>query len=297
MAVSQSSTTPLTPFETFLNLRIERFSPQGVTLVLPAQQATLNIGGTLHGGASVSLAVIAARRALEAQLTGTADLKIQVLDQQVQFIGTTKLEPVTIDAAILKRGRELAFAEVNLRKKDCSLVSKSLVTLRYAQGNPAADREIMPPSIDVKNHLPEEWQPGPFSAPLAAKGFGSTLGQRIMHMGDGRSIVELPVQSFLLNEAEHIDNAALGALADSTGAMACWSLLKPEMSRAATTAMHLNYYTEPLAEKLYGLGEGRWQSAESLASRFQVVGEQSGAVIAEGQLLFRVVNVTPNLRS
>lgn len=297
MAVSQSFDTPLSPFESFLKIRIERFAPEGVTLILPAQQSILNIGGTLHGGASVSLALIAARRALEAQLDPKANLKIQALDQQVQFTGTTKLEPVVINATILKRGRELAFADVTLRTEDKSLVCKSLVTLRYGPHKSSSERQKMPKTIDANNYVSGEWQPGPFSAPLAAKGFGSTLGQRVLHMADSYSIVELPMQPFLLNDKGNIDNAALGALADSSGAMACWSLLPPEPSRAATTAMHLNYYAEPQPEKLYGLGEGRWQSEESLASRFQVVGEGSGTLLAEGHLLFRVVNMASKAQS
>lgn len=279
----------LSAFEHFVHLQVEENTQDKTVVSFPAQEVTLNLGGTLHGGASMSIINMAARRALYPFVADAADT-ICTLDQSVRFTSTARGEKIIARAVVIKKGKELAFVEVDVANDQGKQVSKGLVTLRFgaspaevnAQGNTS-------PCLDVRSYYPEEWQPGPMAQWLAQRGFTANLGLRIAHAHAGVSVVRLEPQAHVLNANGRIDGGAIATLCDSAGAMAAISMNNDNMARGSTPSLHINYYDAPKNETLVALGSGRWRQQESFLATVQVAGESSGKVYADAQVLFRIV--------
>jgi uncharacterized protein (TIGR00369 family) len=285
----------LSAFEHFVHLQVDENTQEKTVVSFPAQAVTLNLGGTLHGGASMSIINMAARHALCPFLDDVADT-IRTLDQSVRFTSTARGEKIIARAVVLKKGKELAFVEVDVANDEGKQVSKGLVTLRFG-ASPAEAEEVAEvnaqgntsPRLDVRSYYPEEWQPGPMAQWLAQRGFTANLGLRIAHAHAGLSVVRLEPQAHLLNAHGRIDDGAIATLCDSAGAMAAISMNNDSMARGSTPSLHINYYDTPKHETLVALGSGRWRQQESFLATVQVAGENSGTVYADAQVLFRIV--------
>lgn len=280
----------LSAFEQFLNLHVAENTADKTVVCFPAQELTLNLGGTLHGGASMALINMAARRALYPYVEGLQHT-IRSLDQSVRFTSTTRGEKVLAEAVVIKKGKELAFVDVNVTNDEAKLISKGLVTLRYGESaNLGSQAAGLLPQLDVASYYPDSWQPGPMAQWLAQRGFTANLGLKILHAHAGRSVVRLATRENLLNIRACIDEGVIASLCDSAGAMAAISMnTDSSMVRGSTPSLHINYYQTPQNETLLGLGVCRWHQQESFLATVQVVGESSGLVYADAEVLFRIV--------
>ena len=279
----------LSPFEQFVNLEVCETSEQKTVVAFPAQDVTLNLGGTLHGGASMSIINMAAKHALYPLIDEENHSQVRTLDQSVRFTSTARGEKVLAQASVIKKGKELAFVDVDIKTEDGKLVSKGLVTLRYGKRNEII-KERPAAAIQVEDYYPQEWHPG-FMAPLLAqRGFTANLGLNIQHAKDGKSIVRLDENKNILNMDGTIDDGAIATLCDSAGAMATMSMNEQSMSRGSTPSLHINYFSELKNESLIALGAGQWSYNESYMADVSVVGENSGNLYAEAQVLFRIVS-------
>jgi len=279
----------LSAFEHFVHLQVDENTQDKTVVSFPAQEVTLNLGGTLHGGASMSIINMAARHALYPFVADSADT-IRTLDQSVRFTSTARGEKIIARAVVIKKGKELAFVEVDVANDQGKQVSKGLVTLRFG-ASPAEmnAQDNTSPCLDVRSYYPEEWQPGPMAQWLAQRGFTANLGLRIAHAHAGLSVVRLEPQAHVLNANGRIDDGAIATLCDSAGAMAAISMNNDSMARGSTPSLHINYYDTPKNETLVALGSGRWRQQESFLATVQVAGENSGMVYADAQVLFRIV--------
>ena len=277
-----------TPFEQFLNLELCESTAEKTIVAFPEQEVTLNFGGTLHGGASMSIITLAAKHALYPLISESERQQVRMLDQSVRFTSTARGEKVLAEAVVIKKGKELAFVDVDVKTEAGKLVSKGIVTLRYGQQG-EAQNEHPAPTIQVEDHYPKTWHPGPMAPLLAQRGFTANLGLNIQHVKDGESIVRLDVSDHILSSARVIDDGAIGTLCDSAGAMATMAMNQQGMSRGSTPSMHINYFSALQNESLIALGKGRWSYNESYVADVSVVGENSGTVYAKAQVLFRIM--------
>ena len=278
----------LTPFEQFLNLEICESSAQKTIVAFPAQEITLNLGGTLHGGASMSIITMAAKHALFPLISEAERSQVRLLDQSVRFTSTARGEKVLAEAVVIKKGKELAFVDVDVKTEEGKVVAKGLVTLRYGHVD-ESQNERAAATIQVEEHYPKEWHPGLMAPLLAQRGFTASLGLNIQHVKNGESIVRLDENKNILNAANVIDDGAIGTLCDSAGAMATMAMTEQGMSRGSTPSLHINYFSALKNESLIALGKGRWSYNESYVADVVVVGENSGTLYAEAQVLFRIV--------
>ena len=90
-----------TPFEQFLNLEICESSAEKTIVAFPRQEITLNFGGTLHGGASMSIVNMAAKHALFPLLSEGERSQVRALDQSVRFTSTARGEKVFAEAVVI----------------------------------------------------------------------------------------------------------------------------------------------------------------------------------------------------
>ena len=278
----------LSPFEQFVNLDIEENSAARTIVSMPAQEVTLNLGGTLHGGASMTLINMAAKRALYPLISIDQHKKIKTLDQSVRFTGTSRGEKVSALAVVIKKGKELAFVEVQVSTDAGKLVSKGLVTLRYGHESESID-ERKASIIKLEDHYPQQWHPGVMAPLLAQRGFTANIGLSIKHVKESKSIVRLGESAHVFNQEGVIDEGAIATLCDSAGAMATMAMTEQGMARGSTPSLHINYFSPVKNEALVALGSGQWSYNESYMADVNVVGESSGTLYAQAQVLFRIV--------
>ncbi|MBV1873203.1 MAG: PaaI family thioesterase [Gammaproteobacteria bacterium] len=280
--------TLLSPFEQFVNLEIDENTAERTIVSLPAQEITLNLGGTLHGGSSMTLINMAAKRALYPLVPRDQQQQIKTLDQSVRFTGTSRGEKVSACAVVIKKGKELAFVDVEVSTDAGKLVSKGLVTLRYGlEAELISERK--PPTIKLEDFYPQEWHPGMMASLLAQRGFTANIGLSIKHVKDDKSIVRLDESAHVFNHAGVVDDGAIATLCDSAGAMATMAMTDQGMARGSTPSLHINYFSTLENEALVALGSGQWSYNESYMADVSIVGEKSGTLYAEAQVLFRIV--------
>ncbi|MBL4608459.1 MAG: hotdog fold thioesterase [Pseudomonadales bacterium] len=278
----------LSAFEQFVNLEISEWNKEKTIVAFPAQEVTLNFGGTLHGGASMSIINMAAKHVLSALISEQEQGEIRTLDQSVRFTSTARGEKVLAEAVVIKKGKELAFVDVDVKTEDGKVVSKGLVTLRYGQVN-EDKKERTAAKISLEDYYPHEWHPGPMAQLLAQRGFTANLGLNIQHVKNSKSVVRIDANKNILNNAGVIDDGVIATLCDSAGAMASMAMNEQAMSRGSTPSLHINYFSALENESLVALATGRWSYNESYVADVSVVGENSGTLYAEAQVLFRIV--------
>ena len=279
--------TLLSPFEKFVNLEVDENTAERTIVFLPAQEITLNLGGTLHGGSSMTLINMAAKRALYPLISIDQQQQIKTLDQSVRFTGTSRGEKVSACAVVIKKGKELAFVDVEVSTDAGKLVSKGLVTLRYGfEAELISERK--PPTVKLEDFYPQEWHPGMMAPLLAQRGFTANIGLSIKHVKDDKSIVRLDESAHVFSHAGVVDDGAIATLCDSAGAMATMAMTDQGMARGSTPSLHINYFSALENEALVALGSGQWSYNESYMADVSIVGEQSGTLYAEAQVLFRI---------
>ena len=102
----------------------------------------MNAVGVLNGGASASLLLMAGALAAWTGVDLEADLHLGCVDLAVQYLASSTGEDVEATARVLRRGRDLAFLDVDVRSRAGAPVCHGLVTYRTADygGRPRAGR-------------------------------------------------------------------------------------------------------------------------------------------------------------
>uniref|UniRef100_A0A3Q3MH75 Acyl-coenzyme A thioesterase 13 n=1 Tax=Mastacembelus armatus TaxID=205130 RepID=A0A3Q3MH75_9TELE len=91
-------------------------SPGKVVCEMRVEEEHTNRGGTLHGGLTATLVDIVSTMAIMNSERGAPGVSV---DMNITYTNAAKIgEDVLITAQVLKRGRTLAFATVDLTNKD-----------------------------------------------------------------------------------------------------------------------------------------------------------------------------------
>src|SRR5215510_7633603 len=95
---------------------------------LPVTPPVLNPGGFLHGGALATLVDSAGTVAIMSAATNLDHKPGVTTDLNISYLAPTKDGVVTADARAIKVGRTLAFAEVEVRRADGTVVATGRIT-------------------------------------------------------------------------------------------------------------------------------------------------------------------------
>jgi uncharacterized protein (TIGR00369 family) len=120
----------LSPFVGHLGLRLESIQPDRARLVMPFSEPLVTIGDIVHGGAVSSLVDTAAMAASWSTPDPPENLRGTTVGLSVDFLGAARGQPLTADARVIRRGRNLCFCEVDVTDGDEQLVAKGLVTYK-----------------------------------------------------------------------------------------------------------------------------------------------------------------------
>ncbi|XP_029446634.1 acyl-coenzyme A thioesterase 13 [Rhinatrema bivittatum] len=104
-------------FDTIMRkVNIISASPGKIVCEMKVEEEHTNVNGTLHGGMTASLVDVVSTAALLYTERGSAGVSV---DMNITYMNAAKLgESILITAQILKQGRSLGFATVDLINKD-----------------------------------------------------------------------------------------------------------------------------------------------------------------------------------
>jgi len=269
------------PYARMLGVALEAIAPDSARLALPFAEGNTNPGQVLHGGVAASLVALAgqavARAALAAELAPfhTAAL-------QVTYLAAAQAEDVVAEARLLRAGRELCFAGVDVRTRDGKSIASGLVTVRGRNG---ASEAALPESRGDHG----ETEPGPMGPHIAKTPFMGRLGLHVEHMTGGTSRIVLPLRDELRDASGGIHEGAALALLDTTGAMAAWAVTGPGRFKASTPALQAQFLAPPPAEDLVAYGRAVYRDTEAHWCDVAVAGVASQRVFARGTVFYRIV--------
>ena len=273
------------PYHASLGIRVEAVEAERVRIRLPYADANSNPGRALHGGVYASAIHAAGTLAAEAGLDDAAR-ESRTLDLSVCYLAAAIGEDIVAEARILRRGRELAYAAVDVRNDAGKALATGLLTHRAAPPGPS-DRDLTrfepgaaPPAGDVPS----------LARALVAVPFIAGRGMQITHMKDGRATVVMPWRPDNAVDAERMHEGAIAALLDTAGAMASWSLVGLDYRlKASTVGIHVSGHGTARGEGVIASARTIRRTNESFANTATVHGAASGDLVATGSVTYRIV--------
>jgi uncharacterized protein (TIGR00369 family) len=280
------------PYVRRLGVEVASVAEDRVELALPFREANTNPPGkALHGGVNASLIACAGALAAELGLDPKLEYESGVVDLSVVYLAAAIGEDVRAEGRVLRRGREIVFAEGRVTNAAGRLLAQGLVTHRAVpreEAERAAREDPAPERIDPAAFVTVPYEPGPMGRSLGRAPFmGSILS--IDHMAGGRAVLSMDAKPELLDAAGSHHPGALAALLDSAGAMASWSLVPLGMHKAMTPGIQIAYVAPSKGERVVALARNLGKHVETFSNRVEIVGATSGRLIAHGLLTYRIV--------
>lgn len=273
------------PYHARLGMAVDAIDEQSVRLRIPFADVNANPGRALHGGVYAS-AIDAAAALLARGPDADPALECRTLDLTVSYLAAAIGCEVLVEGRLLRRGKDLAFAEVAVRDAEARELARGLATLRVAPPAPAGRvLEDVPASDLVPGEVPKAAraiESGPF---MAARGMRITL------MHGGRAIVEMPCHDANADEHGAVHEGAVAALLDTAGAMSAWSVTGVDLRyKASTPAIHASFHAAaPRGEGVVAHARTLSRANESFLNAVTVYGAESGRAIATGSVTYRIV--------
>ena len=134
------------PYTKFLGVRLDHLDEKSARLILPYQDENSNPGKALHGGCAASLGAIGGQAVARAAL-GPDSGDWHTAQMQVSYLAAAIGEDVVAEAELLRRGKELCFAEVDVATEAGKPVAHATAVVRalFGAGESGAESR-MPPS-------------------------------------------------------------------------------------------------------------------------------------------------------
>jgi len=272
------------PYCRELGLAVAEIGEGRARLRLPYDDKNSNPGQALHGGVAASMidigGTLAAWAGFEGECEGAA------IDVSVNYLAAAIGEEIFANARVLRRGKELTYAEVDVATAAEKPIAKGLVTTRLVP--PGQKPRSFAGSADPAALAPAEVSK--FGRAFMKVPFIARLGMRNERMQDGTARVRLPFVEANAGRAGAVHEGALIALIDTSGAMASWSITGLDISyKASTVAVHANFADEAAGEDVIALARNLRRKEEIFWNEVSVVGEKSGKLIAHGDVVYRIV--------
>ena len=277
-----------TPYHAALGVRVESIEPDRVRLRIPYKDENSNPGRALHGGVSASTIDIAGALAAWTGLEERPGLETSTLDLSVNYLAAAIGEDVIATAAVLRRGKEIVYCDVDVRTDAGKRIAIGLVTYR------AFDRAANPGAAE-RQRTTTVPMPAPGEKIKHANGFVlspfiARLGMTVDAAHGGEAVLTMPFKPDNADAAGAVHEGALTALIDTTGALASWSITGLDMSfKASTVGIHANYHAAARGEAVVAQARTLRRNNEIFLNQVTVSGRDSGIVVATGSVTYRIV--------
>ncbi|HEX2485551.1 MAG TPA: PaaI family thioesterase [Myxococcota bacterium] len=269
------------PYARALGVRAERVDAEGARIALPFSEQNANPGKALHGGCAASLAAIGAQAVTRAAL-GRESGPWHTAGLQVSYLAAAIGEDVAAEARLLRRGKEACFVEVDVATGDGKSIAHATAMVRARFGAPA-------PVLARAAGDDGAADPGRMGPHVAKLPFLVARGVRIEHMTGARSRLAMPLADPNRDAEGGMHEGAILALLDTTGAMASWAETGPGPFKASTPALQAQLLVPAPAADLVAYGRVAQRDGDAFWSDVEVADAASGAVVARGTVLYRIV--------
>jgi len=270
-----------TPYARDLGVVAEEVGAEGVRLALPYRESNTNPGKALHGGCAASLAQIGAGAVARAALGAEAG-PFHTATFQIVYLSAAIGEDVTAEARLLRRGKEVCFAEVDVRKADGRPVAHASAAVRGRGGADAA--ELAPAAGDDGTS-----DPGPMGPGVGSMPFTKARGITVERMTDGRSRLVMPWRDANADAGGGLHEGALLGLFDTTGAMAAWAETGPGRYKASTPALQAQILAPLPKADLTGFARVAFRDREVFWCDVEVAESGTQRLLARGTVFYRIV--------
>ncbi len=274
------------PFLGTLGATVTVSGSSGARLELPYRDANSNRNGTLHGGVVAAILSVVGSAAADAGFAASRAAGASTIDFTVHYLAPAIREPVTAEAVVLRRGRDITFVDASVTSSR-GLIARGLIARRAGSatgtGTRARDGTDRPQA--QLTAVPDET----FASHNTASPFTRQLGVASARLGRGHAIARLPLADAILAADGTVHEGAITALVDCAGGAAAWSIdgFDPAF-RAATIGMHLCFDVGTRDEDVAAEARTSWNSDGIYVSSVLVAGRTSGRAVASGSVTYRI---------
>ncbi len=264
-----------------LGVELEELTENAVRLRLPYSDGNSNPGKALHGGCAASLAMIGAHAVARGAM-GVESGPWHTAALQVNYLAAAKDEAVVAEARLLRRGKAMCFAEVDVHTEDAKPIAHATVMVRGRFGAESA----LP--VAATGDAGES-DPGPMGPFIGRVPFIGNRGIAVEHMTGGRSRLIMPHRDSNGDQSGGVHEGAVLALLDTTGAMASWAETGPGNYRASTPSIQAQLLAPPPKDDYVAYGRLVQRDNEILWSDVEVAGASNGKLWARGTVIYRIL--------
>jgi uncharacterized protein (TIGR00369 family) len=269
------------PYAVALGVELDAVSGASAHLRLPYRDENSNPGKVLHGGCAASLAMIGAHAVARATL-GPDSAPWHTAALQVNYLAAARDEAVTAEARLLRKGKAMCFAEVDVATEDGKPIAHATTMVRGRFG-----AEL--PALALSAGDAGASEPGPMRPLIGRVPFIGNRGIVVEHMTGGRSRLVMPLRDGNLSEEGGLHEGAVLALVDTTGAMAAWAETGPGPYRASTPSIQAQILAPPPKGDLVAYGRTVQRDRELLWADVEVADCSDGRLWARGTVVYRIL--------
>jgi uncharacterized protein (TIGR00369 family) len=264
-----------------LGVELASISEESAELRLPFREENSNPGKALHGGCAASLSVIGAHTVTRAAL-GEESGPWHTASVQINYLAAAIDEDVTASARLLRRGKELCFVEVDVKRADGKPIAHATTAVRGRFGAQPAD-------LAKSDGDHGRSDPGVMGPHVGKMPYTAARELVVEHMTEGTSRITLPSSDANGDASGGVHEGAVLALLDTTGAMAAWAETGPGRYKASTPSLQARFFAPPPGDDLVAYGRMAQRDAEMLWSDVEVASARDARVFARGTVVYRIV--------
>lgn len=277
------------PYDKSLGVRVEAVEAERIRLRVPYKDDNSNPGRALHGGVVASAIDIAGALAARGGYERGAAVETGTLDLAVSYLAAAIGEDIVATAEVLRRGKEIAYSEIDVRTDAGKRIAIGLVTHRVI------DLAAHPAWAERQRATIAEPMGGEESVIQNARAFMtvpfiSRLGIEVAEACDGRARLRMDFRPENADSDGAVHEGALAALIDTTGSLASWSITGLNFAyKASTVGMHANYHARAVGEDVLADARTMRRNNEIFLNEVTVMSRASGRVVATGSVVYRIV--------
>lgn len=270
------------PYAAALGVELADLGDDRVRLALPYADRNSNPGKALHGGVAASLCAIAGQALTRAALGPDAG-PFHTAVLQVSYLSAAIGEDVRAEARLLRRGKALCFAEVDVATAAGKPIAHATAVVRGRGGAAEGEGARVAARADAGD-------PGRMGPLLPAIPFIGQRGIAAEHMAGGTSRLAMPELDRNRDAAGGVHEGAVLALLDTAGAMAAWAATEQDVRRKASTpALQAQLVGVPPAGDLVAYGRCVQRDGEIFFTDVEVAAAAGGRLVARGSVLYRIL--------